>query len=159
MNVASQASYAVGGTCSENTRTVTIGGDISGSATCTAGAWSQNFNLSAFADGNIAVTATHANIAGNSHTANATLVKNTVVPTVTLTTPIAINIANQAAYTLSGTCSVNGRAVVLGGAVSANPTCTSGTWSATVNYTAATHPVALTVDHQSTYDSVHCVWT
>ena len=85
------ASYAIAGTCSENGRSVAISGSITGSVTCSSGAWSTNINLSALADGVVSLTATHTDVAGNSTSSAArTLTKDTVVPVINVTSPIGL---------------------------------------------------------------------
>ncbi|MDH4200646.1 MAG: chitobiase/beta-hexosaminidase C-terminal domain-containing protein, partial [Spirochaetia bacterium] len=53
-------------------------------------------------------------------------------PTVSITTPAVINNANKASYSVSGTCSENGIIVTVNaGGVTATPTCTTGSYTAT----------------------------
>lgn len=146
------SSYPISGTCSENSRnvTVTVGG-ISSTVTCSAGAWSATLDVSALSDGPaIASSVVHTDAALNSTTVNTTILKQTTLPTVAITSSTAINNTNKAAYTVTGTCSHNGRAVNLSvGGVTANPVCTATAWSATVNVTAVSDSgaVSITADH------------
>ena len=56
---------------------------------------------------------------------------DTTAPTVAITSSPTINNANKTAYTVSGTCSENGRtvSVVIGSLGAVTPTCGSGTWT------------------------------
>lgn len=153
INNTNKAAYTVSGTCSENTRTVTVSvGGVGGTPTCSAGSWSSTLNVTAVSDSaTVAITADHADVNGNSATqATASVLKDTVIPTVAITSSPAINNANKAAYPISGTCSENTRTVtVVVGSVSATPTCTALAWSATMNVTAVADnaSVAVTANH------------
>lgn len=153
INSGNQLTYTINGTCSENTRNVSVNvGGVSGTTSCVAGSWSKTMNVSGVTDGpSIPVTADHTDAAGNNATqAAATTTKATGLPAVAITSSPAINIANKAAYTVSGTCSVNLRPVSVNvGGVTANPTCTSTSWSATLNVTgvADNANVSITADH------------
>lgn len=128
INNANKASYTVTGTCSEEGRSVSLNiGGVTGTNPCTSGAWSINLNVTAAADSAArSIIATHTNSGGNSDTDTVTVLKDTVNPTVAITTYPAINVGNQAAYTVSGTCSENTRAVnVTIGGITAAPVCTS----------------------------------
>ncbi|MFM6929191.1 MAG: beta strand repeat-containing protein [Bdellovibrio sp.] len=86
----SLANYSVGGTCSENGVAVVLSGASSLSVPCSAGAWSTNIDVSSLGDGTLSVTATQTDAAGNSTSSSAkTFVKDTVVPSITVTTPVA----------------------------------------------------------------------
>lgn len=153
INNTNKASYPVSGTCSENTRTVSVSvGGVTASPTCTSGSWSASVNVSALADsGTVAMTADHSDSLGNSAIqATASVVKDTVIPTVAITSSPVINNANKATYTFSGTCSENTRTVTVNaGGVAGSATCTSGAWSATVNVTAVADSgsISLTANH------------
>lgn len=85
------SSFTVGGSCSENGRAVSIAGFVTGSATCTAGAWSLSLNLSALAEGSLSITATQVDAAGNTTTTGArTFVKDTTLPVMSLTAVTAM---------------------------------------------------------------------
>lgn len=75
--------------------------------------------------------------AGNqSPCVSATTIVNFTVPTVAITSPAAgalISTANVNAFTVSGTCSENGRSVMLSGAITASVPCNTGAWSASLN--------------------------
>lgn len=89
INIANVSSFPVAGTCSENTRTVTIGGSAAAATpTCTANAWTVNADFTAAAQGSVALTADHTDLAGNNATqATRAFFKDTVAPSVALTAP------------------------------------------------------------------------
>ena len=127
------------GTCSENGRDVVVSvGGISPATqpVCGSNSWSlSGLDVSALADNpSILVTADHSDIFGdNAPQATASIIKDTIDPTVTITTPAAdINDTNRTNYSVSGTCSDNGETVeVLVGVSSpaVEPTCNLGAWS------------------------------
>ncbi len=83
--------FALGGTCSENGRSVVLGGSVSGTATCTSSIWSTSVDISGISDGTISVTATQSDIAENSTTTSArAIIKDTVAPVIAVTTPTAL---------------------------------------------------------------------
>lgn len=149
IRVANQATYTVSGTCSENTRTVSISvGSVNSSATCSGGTWtSPSMNVTALADSaTVAISATHTDSAANSNTANTTVVKDATNPTLAFTVSPTINIANVTNYTISGTCSENGRTVTLSsGATNVPVTCTAGAWGFTGNVSTFADNTALPV--------------
>lgn len=153
INSGNQFTYTVSGTCSENTRLVSVAvGSVSGTTTCVGGTWSRTQNVSGVPDGSsVLVTADHTDAAGNNATqASATTTKATGLPSVSITSAQAINIANRLAYTVSGTCSINLRPVNVNvGGVTANPTCSSTSWSATLNVSGVgdNASVSITADH------------
>lgn len=144
-----RTAYTVTGTCSENGRTVSVSvGSVNASVTCTTGSWSSGpLNVSGIADSaSVAVSANHTDSAGNSATANTTVVKDATNPTVAITSSPTINIANVASYTISGTCSENGRTVLIqSGAASIPTTCNSGNWTLTADVTAFSDSAALSI--------------
>lgn len=149
INIANRTSYTISGNCTENLRSVNVSiGGITGSATCSSGNWSRTLNVSSLADGpSIAITADHSDVFGNNApTASTTVLKDTVAPTVAIGSAPVINNANKGAYTLSGTCSENARAVTVNvGGVSDTPNCASGAWSATLNVTGVSDSASVTM--------------
>ena len=151
---ATQASYSVSGTCSENGQSVTVtlsgGGQmVSPSATvsCNAQQWTASFNATALSEGNVEISATTQNSLG---TPSASVTK-TVIKDITPPTALAfgsgplptINLGNVSAYSLSGTCSEGDRVITLALTDSAEKTaspsetitCPSsgGNWSAQID--------------------------
>jgi hypothetical protein len=141
INVASMAAFTVSGTCSENGRNVVLSGDASGTVVCGAGAWSANLDFSSAPDGAVSVTANQSDAAGNPATPSSrSFMKSSVLPTVAITAPAAssyINSASVAAFSVSGTCSANGRSVVITGDASGSSVCAAGAWSLNLDFTAA----------------------
>jgi hypothetical protein len=80
----------------------------------------------------------------------APVVYDGTVPIVTLTTPSSgsyVNLGNQAAVTLGGSCSVNGQTITVSGAGAATASCLAGSWSISVDLSAAGQgPVTLHAD-------------
>lgn len=130
INNANKTSVPISGYCSEPGRTITIGGAVSTTTTCTGNSWTKNIDYSGVADGTVLVTADISNYAGTpAPQASRNLLKDTVSPTVAINNA-AINLANQASVTLTGTCSEHGQLVSITGATSFTTACNSGTWSA-----------------------------
>ena len=161
-----KAAYAVSGACGD-VGTGISGGNVTvklndgttiktSTVICDNGAYTATFNTTAataLTEGtnHITATASVTDLAGNSTTATqSNRSKDTVSPTLSLTSAsIAtwINVANKAAYVVSGTCSdatsgLNGNITVTmtdgtntaNGAVTATTTCTgAGTFSTTMN--------------------------
>ncbi len=77
-----------------------------------------------------------------------------VLPTVSITDAVDINAANETTYSVSGTCSENGRTVTVSiGGISATPTCSSNAWTSgaiDVSSLADTGALSITADHQAT---------
>jgi hypothetical protein len=152
VNSVNVASYAVSGACSENGRTVTISGAATGTATCSAGAWTTNLNFTAAASGAVLISADLSDAAGNvAATVTRSFTKDVTPPTVAFTSPAAgsvINSVNMTAFAVSGTCSENGRNVVLSGSLSATAVCGGGTWNATLDFSSVSDgAVTLTANH------------
>ena len=102
--------YTLEGTCfpTGGTLAVTVGGIFpsnSNTPTCSGGAWSAEFDLSTLDDGNsIAVVAAYTESGNTVNHPGANVMKDTVVPSVTLNSPAEINSINDVRYVLSGTC-------------------------------------------------------
>ncbi|MDD3021738.1 MAG: hypothetical protein PHX61_12295 [Alphaproteobacteria bacterium] len=134
-------SFSLSGTCSENGRNVTLSavsdsgaGEATGTAVCSSGAWSAILNLEFLANGQVTVTASHADAVGNSITGARAYTKDAAVPVFTMTTPLANHVYNSSNYTtasVSGACSKTGASITLSGAVTGTTTCDGTTWSVT----------------------------
>jgi heat shock protein HslJ len=152
VNIANVASFSVSGTCSENTRNVVISGSAAATVACAAGNWSANLDFTAAAAGAVTININHSDAAGNAATpASRSFTKDVTAPTLAITAPAGgtvINSGNVAAFTVSGTCSENGRNVVLSGAISTTAPCGGGIWSSTFDYNSVSDgPVVLYADH------------
>src|SRR5690606_38649445 len=81
INAANQTSFSIGGNCSEDARTVAIGGAISSTATCNGGSWSKTMDYSSVADGSVTITVNHSDAAGNTAIeASRTVDKDATIP-------------------------------------------------------------------------------
>jgi len=155
INNTNKASYVVSGACSENGRIVTVSvGGVAASPTCTSLLYTASaMNVSGVADGAVvSVTANHSDAAGNPATqASTTVIKDTVIPTVTITSALVITNSNKAGYSVSGACSENGRIVTVNvGGVAASPTCTTLAYTASamnVSGVADSLSVSVTANH------------
>ena len=115
---------------------VTIGGTATPDTapSCTGGVWSTQVDASTIGDG--ASVALSASFGTNAEevTASATVLKDVVLPTVSITSSGGINEENQSAYSLAGTCSEDGGVVEVNiGGFETTANCVSSAWSIT-NY-------------------------
>ena len=145
--------FAINGTCDENTLIVDIQVDGVSAAsqvgmTCDGSNFSGTIDTTGLADGSLAFTAVITDAAGNETTsATNTITKDATVPTVTIDTPLDnsyINIANDSAtFAISGTCNESGVTVdieVDGGAAT-SPVgflCDGSNYSGTIDTTGLT---------------------
>ena len=135
INAVNESSYSLQGGCSEEGQAVvlSIGGINPASPICTSGLWSlTGFDASGVTDGSPLITADHANIFGAvAVQASVTILNDTVAPVLTINSPVVISGLNEAAYSLSGTCSENNREVLItigGLQASPPPVCSLGFW-------------------------------
>lgn len=133
INLSNYMSYDFTGTCSEESEDVTYTiGSLTGSVTCSSGIFSfTGIDLSSEADSatfNISVD--HNDEALNpATTVSLSTIKDTIAPTIVITSSPDINSSNETAYQLIGTCSENGFAVSVDiGGVTESLICTSSTW-------------------------------
>ncbi|MAZ48372.1 MAG: hypothetical protein CME65_07405 [Halobacteriovoraceae bacterium] len=147
------ATFAVDGTCDENTLIVDIQVDGVSAAsqvgmTCDGSNFSGTIDTTGLADGTLAFTAVITDAAGNETTSTTnTITKDATVPTVTIDAPLDnsyINIANDSAtFAISGTCNESGVTVdieVDGGAAT-SPVgflCDGSNYSGTIDTTGLT---------------------
>jgi hypothetical protein len=91
VQTADLAAFTVGGTCSEVGRPIILSGVVTTpTSTCSfGGTWTANIDLSAASAGNLSLTATHADSAGNSVSATSTFIKEITAPVISITTPSA----------------------------------------------------------------------
>ncbi|MEZ5608328.1 MAG: choice-of-anchor P family protein [Burkholderiaceae bacterium] len=140
INAGNQASYTIGGACSDNTVPVNLlissGGTNynPGNATCSGGAWTTTISTTTLPDGAVTIRASQTNADGTG-TANKIVTKFTAVPVVSVYPPLAVNQANVGGFSVSGSCSENGQAVTVAlsdgaNTVPASPTCSGGQWTA-----------------------------
>ncbi|WP_413577785.1 hypothetical protein ACLVWU_04930 [Bdellovibrio sp. HCB290] len=123
VNSVNQAAYPVSGSCSEDGEAVAI--NISGvtkSTPCSSGAFATTLDLTSLSGTSVVISATHADPAGNSRSATASVVRQTAIPTLT-----SFTINNDDATTTSASATLN--ASVTGATqmyISNSAGCTSG---------------------------------
>ncbi len=141
INLSNESAFSVSGTCSENGELITFSHGTS-SITCSNASFSGDIDFSSLTDGAVALTATITNTAGNSKTSNPlNLVKNTGLPTINITSPISgtyINLNNQSAFRVSGTCSENGELITFSHGTS-SITCSNASFSGDIDFSSLTH--------------------
>ncbi len=132
-------SFSVQGSCSENGRNVILSatsdggaGEATGSVVCSSGAWNAILNLEFLPNGQVTVSVSQTDAAGNSLTGTRVYTKDAVVPVFTITAPLANHVYNSTSYTtatISGACSKAGATITLSGATSGTTTCDGTGWS------------------------------
>ncbi|MCM2280035.1 MAG: hypothetical protein NDJ89_18330 [Oligoflexia bacterium] len=151
-----KAALVVSGTCSENTRVVSVSatGGVSASPQCVGGGYSATLDFTSVSDGAVTISANHSDAAGNAAAqVSVSLTKDTGTPTVTLTAPAAgsyIHSANYSSVTVSGSCSEDTRIVnvTTTGGLSSSPSCSSGSFSTTLDFTSVSDGVVtVSADH------------
>ena len=144
VNSNNEASFGVSGTCTnaEPSDTITFShGEIVGiSPSCSDGTFSATLDLQAVAEGNFNFTAT-INDRVYSYTTQAVVIEKNAIPPVIAfddTVSAAINSENEASFALSGTCTNAESADTItfshGEIVGDSPSCSDGTFSATVDF-------------------------
>lgn len=154
LNNSNMGSYSTTGTCDEEGATITVEfGGISETTTCSGGSYSfSGVDFTGASDvigANFTITITDS--AGNETVDTTVVTKDSVAPTVTVNLN-PINIANNAAYIVTGDCDEEGGTVNLnvnGSSVTA--TCTSGSYSTIpLNLSGdgdtATYPITADID-------------
>ena len=99
-------SFTVSGTCDDGTATIRFSHNL-GTATCDGANFSASPDASVLSEGGLALTASIADAAGNTASAEVTFTKDTVVPAIEITSPVGgsfINGDNVDSFTVSGTC-------------------------------------------------------
>ncbi|MBX2993190.1 MAG: SUMF1/EgtB/PvdO family nonheme iron enzyme [Bdellovibrionaceae bacterium] len=142
INASMASSFAISGTCSEYTRIVSAtltssggGTPVVASGVCLdilgSGEWSTTANISSLTDGTITATLSHSDAAGNTSSGVRAFTKDTLIPTLSITSPASLATYNASTYqalAIGGACNKNGATVTLTGDV-------SGTLTATCNGT------------------------
>lgn len=152
INISNVSSYAVDGTCSEDTRDVDVAvGSLNFTVTCSGGTWSQTgIDATSLADAaTVTITADHDNSVGTQAVqATVDVIKDTVAPTVTIDAAADITPANVNPYTLSGTCSTveEGDDVnIVIGALAQTASCLSGVWNYSGDVTSVPDNVSVAI--------------
>lgn len=142
IKLSNRNSFIVNGTCSEVGRNVVISitGLAPSNVVCTAGqTYSKTFNLGSIGDGAVTIGVFHDNAMSVSRSLSLTIQKDTVIPTVSFSTPADKTFytgSNRTAFTIAGTCSESGKVVNIDSnfGYSAQPVCSAAhTWSITLN--------------------------
>lgn len=135
---ASQTGVKLVGACETNLNVVISGSGVSSSSTvaCANGTYSAPITFST-GDGSKAITVSQTDAAGNSTSVSRSFTRDTVAPSVSISSPAA-NTSAPTGLTLSGTCETGLNVVVGGAGVSAPVTqsCTKGAFSADIVFTA-----------------------
>ena len=158
INRSNSTQYNLEGTCESDLDVIlTLGSLPSRTLTCTSGSWSLvNADVSTLNDGvGISLTIIQTDDVSNEGVVSTTLIKDTVDPTLTLTSPLLVNALNVSAFLLEGACSENGRSVsiVIGSRSAVTASCTSGAWQHTADLetglTDGNIPLALTLEDEA----------
>jgi hypothetical protein len=165
INIANKKAFTIRGTCNPLDSTIRISGVTSASIPCIYGLWAKSFDFSNLADTtNGTVYSIFADVTDPIGVAapqvSLTLQKGTVSPTATITSPANGAFANQSNvsnFTISGTCSANGRPIVVTAGSGANnitpsiqPVCnvqSTPNWQTTVNLNEANTLVTISAVH------------
>lgn len=128
---------------------------VSDSIIC-SGSWesysaSKAFTLAQLNDVNTVYLKVRDAALNESSCVSSSIVHDTMAPAVAITSPAVNSIvssANQNAFSVSGTCSEEGRTVTISGAGSGSTSCSSGIWSTNVNLTSAGQgAITLNISH------------
>ena len=109
VNFQNQAAYTISGTCDTEDASISFssGSESLGSAVCNGTSFTKDVDLQSFADGDLVVSLAITDDHGNFSSLDLNLTKDTVAPTLSHVSGEngnKVNLANQAAYTISGTC-------------------------------------------------------
>lgn len=133
INLANVSTYYLSGSCSENLQNVEITiGSVESSAACSGLTWSQTLDLSAVPDNlNLALSVDHVDGATNAAIgASVNVLKDTIIPMLSITSADNITIANQSHYSIIGTCSDAGEVVTVKvGSLTFSPLCLAGAFT------------------------------
>ncbi len=129
------AAFTVTGTCTED-GTISFSGAATTTASCASGTFSKDFDFSASGEGNLTLNIDLDDAVGNHAVQKSRVfIKDTTAPVIAFSTPAALayaNSSNASAFTITGTCTEDGN-IVISGAVSSTATCSSGTFSKSLN--------------------------
>ncbi|MCO4753200.1 MAG: hypothetical protein KC478_01895 [Bacteriovoracaceae bacterium] len=129
-----QSTFTISGTCNEDGN-VSVSGDHTDTIACSGGVFSKNIDFTGHGQGAVNLSFDMTDTSGNGATQlNRSLIKDTIAPTVSITSPSGgsfINQANESSITISGNCSEDGQSVSLSGDISASTSCSSGVFSHT----------------------------
>ena len=151
--------FPMAGACGENGTgavRITIASGAPASVDCQSGRWQKNVNLTSEAEGNISVNITHQDALGNGTTITATLSKDSIAPTLTITLPVGMNSANQKNYPIAGTCNDESAQITVtiqGQSGSLSSACGSSAWTVSEDFTslADNNAISITASIQDTH--------
>ena len=129
INLANATSYTIDGTCSNDGEAISLdiaSATITDSQNCSGGAFSFSLDVSSVADNaSVAIQVDHGSA---SDTTN--VLKDTVAPSIAITSALDIDASNVATYSLSGTCDEASASVSINlGGLSNSATCDGTNWS------------------------------
>ena len=142
-----EGSYTLAGTCSEVSRVVSItfadsnSTTVNSQATCVNNSgnkvWTKEIDLQTLGLGNVTITATHSDEAGNVATQSATISRSDEVSITIASNQPDIGPINEASYVVAGTCSELAKVVAVtfvdsdsaNTDVTAQATCTNYAWA------------------------------
>ena len=143
INLANKDSYTLEGTCSEDTRevSVTIGSLPPETVTCSSGLWSLQPDTTAIPPGVSAIVVGHKDAIGNEgRDDDDTITKDIVAPVVEIASDHKVNSINQNAFPINGSCEGSETVTVLIGGTSTGDTvkiarvpCSAGVWEYTAD--------------------------
>ena len=130
--------YQLQGGCSEEGRDVVVSvATVEQTVSCQNGAWTANFSIPSSVEvGAVSITVAHLDNVLNAATFSPISVeRSSSAAQVSFTSVPTINRSNMGSYALTGNCAPDGGtiALILGG-VSKAPTCASGGWSASFDF-------------------------
>ena len=145
-----ETNYTLTGTCTDNGIIVDIFIDsLNIQPNCSGGAWSTGIlDVSSLSEGTLSITADH----NGATQASSSVLKDTLSPEVTLSTPPNISLGNELSYLLSGTCSENSTNVDLDiGGITLSVSCSSNSWSSgSIDVSSLSDgSIVITVDHST----------
>lgn len=157
INDANRTAFTVSGSCNVVSGSVSItGGASTVNTTCDGSIWNANLSFADNSNATPNITATLTDVANNQANSSRTFILDTVNPLISISTPASgayVNIANQASFAISGTCSDDGTGNVVVEDAS-NTTmgtldCSTGNWTASldfssVSYTNGPHTIEIT---------------
>ena len=131
--------YAVTGSCDEASRTVNIGGSVTSSATCDGSNFSVNLDYTSIPDGSISITADIDDASANATQASASLNKDILAPSLSITDNGTIDSSNKSAYTVEGSCSdvtsgTTSQTVSITGSVTDSINCDGTNYSKSIDF-------------------------
>ena len=166
VNISNHNSYVLSGTCTPDggNLTVSVGGRAPiMSPSCSNGVWSANFNLQLLNDSNtIEITADYSDNGGieSAPQVSAMVIKDIVVPTISIGDPPAIDRITDSSTQLSGDCSEDGQLVEVSIAGSNNNTvesqvyCANTSWMVVVDVSTLTDAsLEITATHADLADN------